>query len=137
MIELHGNIRQNYCQRCRRRYDDEALLEITEVQACECGGMIRPDIVWFGEMLPEESVKLASKRTEEASVFFSIGTSGLVYPAAGFPQMARDYGAYVVEINPEATPLSSLCHETIREASGVALPRIVAALRDITSSTPR
>jgi NAD-dependent deacetylase len=136
VIELHGNIRQNYCQRCRRRYDDEALLEITEVQACECGGMIRPDIVWFGEMLPEESVKLAAKRTEEASVFLSIGTSGLVYPAAGFPQMAREYGAYVVEINPEETPLTSVCHEAIREPSGVALPRIVAALRDIIASTP-
>lgn len=125
VIELHGNIRRNFCQRCRRRYDDEALLVAGQVQECECGGKIRPDVVWFGEMLPLDAVKLAERRSTDANVFFSIGTSAVVYPAAGLPILAREMGAYVVEINPEETPLSSYMHETIRLPSGTALPEIV------------
>ena len=129
VIELHGNIRRNFCQRCRRRYDDEALLVAGEVQECECGGKIRPDVVWFGEMLPTEAIELAERRSTDANVFFSIGTSAVVYPAAGFPILAREMGAYMVEINPEETPLSPYMHETIRMPSGVALGEIVRSMR--------
>jgi len=131
VIELHGNIRRNFCQRCRRRYDDAALLTVAEVQACECGGGIRPDVVWFGEMLPADAVMLAERRTRAANVFFSIGTSGVVYPAAGLPLLAREMGAYVVEINPEETPLTPHVHESIRGASGEVMPAIVAKLREM------
>lgn len=131
VIELHGNIRKNFCQRCRKRFDNETLLDEGMVPQCECGGMIRPDVVWFGEMLPEGAFKLAETRALEASVFFTIGTSGVVYPAAGLPLLAREYGAYLVEINPEETPLTRYAHETIRTASGIALPEIVSQLRVI------
>jgi NAD-dependent deacetylase len=130
VIELHGNIRKNFCQSCARRYDDEAMLHIDEVQTCECGGKIRPDVVWFGEMLPEDAFELAEQRSRDAHVFFSIGTSSLVYPAAGLPMLASQMGAYLVEINPEETPLTPYADLVIRAASGTALPEIVSRLRD-------
>ncbi len=129
VIELHGNIRKNFCQRCGRRYDDASLLTVEDVQRCPCGGTIRPDVVWFGEMLPADAMVLAEQRAQEASVFLSIGTSGVVYPAAGLPLVARESGAYLVEINPEETPLSGSMHETIRAASGIVMPEIIRELR--------
>jgi NAD-dependent deacetylase len=130
VIALHGSIRKNFCQACGKRYDDEAFLHLEKVQSCECGGMIRPDVVWFGEMLPEEDFQLAEKRSKEAHVFFSIGTSSVVYPAAGLPILASRMGAYLVEINPEDTPLTPYADLVIRAASGVALPEIVRQLRE-------
>lgn len=130
VIELHGNMRRNFCQQCRRRYDDEALLHVHEVPVCACGGNIRPDIVWFGEYLPPEATALAERRSKDAGVFFSIGTSAVVYPAAGLPMLAREHGAYLVEINPDETPLTPYAHEVFRGASGTALPAIIAALRE-------
>lgn len=135
VVELHGNMRRNFCQQCGRRYDEEALLHVREVPRCECGGNIRPDIVWFGEYLPADAMALAERRSKEAGVFFSIGTSAVVYPAAGLPMLARDHGAYLVEINPEETPLTQYAHEVFRDASGTVLPVIVAALRARTDRT--
>jgi NAD-dependent deacetylase len=136
VIELHGNIRRNFCQRCGRRYDDESLLTEARVQECQCGGKIRPDVVWFGEMLPTDAVALAESRARQANVLFSIGTSAVVYPAAGIPILARESGAYVVEINPEATPLSRYMHESIRGTSGSVMPEIVRQLQTLRSTEP-
>lgn len=129
VIELHGNIRRNFCQRCGLRYDDQTLLTMKEVQTCACGGKIRPDVVWFGEMLPEAAFDLAERRARAADILFSVGTSSIVFPAASIPVMARENGAYVVEVNPEETPLTHVAHEAIREKSGTALPEIVRKLR--------
>lgn len=134
VIELHGNIRKNYCQNCGKRYDDETLLHMQEVQRCECGGMIRPDVVWFGEMLPEDAFALAEQRSRDAHVFFSIGTSSVVYPAAALPIVAHEMGAYLVEINPEPTPLTRYAAESLRAPSGEALPEIIRLLREAKSS---
>jgi len=134
VIELHGNIRKNYCQSCGKRYDEEDLLHMQEVQRCECGGMIRPDVVWFGEMLPEDAFALAEQRARDAHVFFSIGTSSVVYPAAALPIVAHEMGAYLVEINPEPTPLTRYAAEVIRAPSGVALPEIMRLLREAKSA---
>jgi NAD-dependent deacetylase len=131
VIELHGNIRRNFCQNCRRRYDDAFFLTVAEVQSCECGGAIRPDVVWFGEMLPEGAFELAEKRARQANVLFTIGTSAVVYPAAGIPMLALQSGAYVVEINPEETPLTRYVHESIRAASGEVMPGIVERLWEV------
>lgn len=131
VIELHGNIRKNFCQNCRKRYDDDALLVEKDVRSCECGGNIRPDVVWFGEMLPEDAITRAEERAAESNVLFSIGTSSVVYPAAGIPLIAVQAGAYIIEINPEPTPLTPYVHESIRAASGTIMPEIVRRLREI------
>lgn len=135
VIELHGNIRKNFCQQCSKRYDDEELLVEKEVQRCECGGNIRPDVVWFGEMLPAGAMERAERQAAQANVLFSIGTSAIVYPAAGIPMVALQSGAYIVEINPEPTPLTPYVHESIREASGTVMPELVRRLREIGTFT--
>ncbi len=75
--------------------------------------MLRPDVVWFGEALPEEVMGNAFSAARQADLFLVIGTSALVYPAAGLPQIARERGAYLVEINIEPTPLSADADEVI------------------------
>lgn len=129
VIELHGSALRNFCIQCRRRYDDPALLTLQEVQQCQCGGFIRPDVVWFGEMLPADAVERAWQLAAEASVLFSVGTSSLVWPAAELPFVALENGGYVVEINTETTPLTPKAHEHLPFPSGAVLPEIVGMLR--------
>jgi len=130
VVELHGNITRNFCNDCGARYDDEAIPETPGVPRCQkCGGLIRPAVVWFGELIPPDQWRLAETAARRANVFFSVGTSGIVYPAASLPLLAKDHGAYVVEINTEITPLSDIVDETIIGKAGDVLPEIVAQLR--------
>jgi NAD-dependent deacetylase len=84
--------------------------------------------VWFGEQLPEEEWEDSVRSSGMADVFFSIGTSAVVYPAASLPLVALQGGAYLVEVNPEPTSLTPKVHEFLQGASGVVLPAIVRAL---------
>ena len=79
-------------------------------------------MVLFGEMLPPGAFELAAQRASKCELCFVIGTSGLVYPAAGLPEIAKAAGAYVCEVNPERTPLSDLCDEVITGKAGEVLP---------------
>ena len=125
ILELHGNIMRNRCLNC------ETIIESTELQFqggvphCECGGMLRPDVVWFGEMLPQDVLQSAFNTAENCDVFFSIGTSAVVHPAASLPVIAKQSGAYLIEINPERTPISRLADEFLQGASGEILPAIL------------
>ncbi len=130
VYELHGNIERNYCIGCSRRYRNEELPPGATAPHCtECNGLIRPDVVWFGELLPSEQWALAERAARRADVFFSIGTSAIVYPAASLPMWAKEAGAYLVEINSEITPLSEFANETIIGKSGEILPKLVGALQ--------
>jgi NAD-dependent deacetylase len=130
ILELHGNISRNKCQKCERPYDREIDLE-KGLPYCECGGMIRPDVVWFGEMLPQDVLQKAFQATEEADVFFSVGTSVVVQPAASLPFMARRAGTYVVEVNIESTGLSDIADLFLQGKSGEILPEIVKGLQSL------
>jgi NAD-dependent deacetylase len=92
---------------------------------CECGGMLRPGVVWFGEMLPQDALEQAYHAAQRAEVFLVLGTSSLVYPAAALPRVALDRGARVIEINLEPTELSPLAHVSLRGKVGELLPQIV------------
>ena len=93
--------------------------------AClECGDPLRPDVVLFGEMLPLGAFETAAERASRCELCFVIGTSALVYPAAGLPEIAKTAGAYVCEVNPERTPLSELCDEVLMGKAGEVLPLI-------------
>lgn len=125
VYELHGNIERNYCMKCGTSYSNEEVLNQAGVPRCtKCGGLIRPDVVWFGEMLPDDEWENAVRSTASADVFFSIGTSGVVYPAASIPLMAKQQGAFVVEINPEPTPLTDRVDEFLMGPSGIILPAL-------------
>ncbi len=86
-----------------------------------CGAYLRPDVVWFGEELPIEAINRSYELAERADVFLAVGTSAVVYPAAGLPELAGTAGAVVVEINPEHTPLSDRSDLSIRSGAGAAL----------------
>ena len=91
-----------------------------------CGGLLRPDVVWFGEMLPASTLHAAEHAALTADIFFSIGTSALVYPAADLPFSALAAGVTVVEINPQPTPLSPHVTFSLHGAAGAVLPALVA-----------
>lgn len=130
--ELHGNIERNYCMACGRNYTNEAVLAMEGVPACtDCKGRIRPDVVWFGEGLPEDEWEAGVHASENADVFFSIGTSAVVYPAASLPLMAKRAGALLVEVNPEPTPLTPDVDVFLQGPAGVVMPAVYeCALRD-------
>ncbi len=125
VIELHGNITRVRCTRgCGvfTEWDDRP----GEVPRCPtCGAKLRPDVVWFGEMLPQAELQAAVDAAGTCQIFFSIGTSSVVQPAASLALMAKQRGAVLVEINPEATPLTTLADYFLQGKSGEVLPQMV------------
>jgi NAD-dependent deacetylase len=90
-----------------------------------CGSPLRPDVVWFGEMLPAATLEHAFVAARRCEVLLSIGTSGLVEPAASLPLAALEAGAIVIEVNPQSTPLTTRATVSLRGAAGTILPRLV------------
>ncbi len=132
VVELHGNITHNYCIDCQKEATEEEMhaIAVGEPARCgDCSGYIRPGVVWFGEMLPEEAVDEAYEAARDAEVFLSIGTSAVVYPAAGIPLLAKEHGAYVAEINTERSAIADEVDEVILGPSGDVLPRLIEAVR--------
>jgi NAD-dependent deacetylase len=127
VIELHGNIMRTRCHRCRVPDDRAFDIEEGAPRCSACGGLLRPDVVWFGEALPEEAMRTALAASAACEVFLSVGTSALVYPAAGLPYQAIGNGRVVVEINPQPTPLSDSVTYQLRGPSGEVLPRLIDA----------
>jgi len=132
IIELHGNMQRNYCISCGRNATDSEVEspDADGLFRCpECGGLIRPDVVWFGEMLPHGAMERADQVARHAEVFLSIGTSAVVYPAASIPITARLHGAYVAEINLERSAIGLDLDEIVLGPAGVVLPQLLEAVR--------
>lgn len=128
VIELHGNIWRARCFDCDARFALSELRVDVDVPSCfECGGNLRPDVVLFGEMLPVGAFERAADAAQRCEICFVVGTSAVVYPAASIPEIARANGAYLVEVNPEVTPLSSLCDEVLTGKAGEILPLLSEA----------
>jgi NAD-dependent deacetylase len=124
VIELHGSL---WRVRCPSHGIFEDIGKTYKRFKCEqCGSWLRPDITWFGDMLNQDVISEATVAIRQCDLFISIGTSGVVWPAAGFPKVARESGACCIEINPEPNEMSPLYNETVRETAGVALPRLFA-----------
>ncbi len=133
IAELHGNITRSYCIDCNEKASEKDLTPIANgtIARCKvCNGYIRPDVVWFGEMLPEEEMAHAHEAAQHAEVFLSIGTSAVVYPAAGIPLLAKDCGAYVAEINIEASAIADYVDEVVLGRAGAVLPDLVKAVQE-------
>ena len=131
VIELHGNIEHCRCSRCGMAWHGDAAPPSEEVQYCSCGAPIRPGVVWFGEAMPVEPLQRAQAAAHDCDLFLSVGTSALVYPAAMLPMLARQAGAYVVEINPEPSAIAREVHECITGGSATVLPLIVTRLQQL------
>ncbi len=125
IVELHGNIWRMRCTRdCCPSWEDrcDPLPEIPPL-CPSCGALARPDVVWFGESLPGEALDTAFEVCRRCQVMLVIGTSAVVQPAASLPLVALQNDAYVVEFNPEATPISEAVSQVVGGSAAEALPR--------------
>jgi NAD-dependent deacetylase len=132
VVELHGTLTRSYCIGCEREATEAELaaVEAGELARCPaCGGLLRPDVVWFGEMLPEGAMEQAAEAAVRSDVFLSVGTSAVVYPAAGLPLLAKEGGAYVAEVNPERSDVAWQLDEHVRGKAGEVLPALVARVQ--------
>ena len=128
VVELHGNIRRYKCFTENRVVDGWPETEATPPPCPHCGGYLRPDVVWFNEMLPADALRRAGQAATRCEIFLSIGTSALVYPAAGLVLDAKANGAVTVEVNPVATPHTKHLDYALQGPAGQILPRLVAAV---------
>ena len=133
VLELHGNLQRVRCSECymiAETWGDDTQ----SVPKCEsCGGLLRPDVVWFGETLPRDQLEAAVEAARTCDVFFSVGTSGVVQPAASLAYAAHNKGAVVVEINAEPTPLTPKADFFFQGKSGEILPELVKAVWGVCS----
>jgi NAD-dependent deacetylase len=127
LLELHGTLFRVRCTRCGEERDHRDPVEAARaLPACAgCGGLLRPAVVWFGELLPEATLEEAFRRAGEAEVCIVAGTSALVHPAASIPAATLGAGGVLIEVNPEATPLTPHAHWVLRGPAGILLPPLL------------
>jgi NAD-dependent deacetylase len=134
VFELHGNTRWAVCLSCRRRFPMPEVLqkikEGIEVPDCpDCYGILKPDAVLFGEMLPEETLREAARRSQNCDLFIVIGSTLIVYPAAYMPTYARDAGAKLAILNLTPTPLDNYATVVIQGGAGEIMSRLMEKVR--------
>ena len=125
VIKLHGDIWLVRCVVCGREQRDERVPLPELPPRCACGGLLRPGVVWFGEALPPGAWEAAEQAVREAEVLLVVGTSAVVYPAAGLIPLAQACGARVIEVNPEETPMSARLDCSLRGPAGEILPALI------------
>jgi len=135
VVELHGSLAAFRCLECGHPYDSAKLerlggtTEEVEPPKCAlCGGLVRPGVVWYGEALPADAVQRAWEAVWRCDALLVVGTSGLVYPAAELPEIALRRGRSVVEVNPDATPLTPRVDVWLEERAAKALPLLADRL---------
>lgn len=128
-LEVHGAIHRDRCSGCGRTSDGVPDVDFTSVEtlpACvECGAMLRPDVVWFGEALDPAVIGAAFDAARVADLCLVVGTSALVYPAASVPEVTLQAGGAIIEVNLEATPLSRLARVSLRGEAGKLVPTLI------------
>jgi len=128
VLELHGSIVKIKCSVCN--FKDEVMTEFSEIPPlCECGNILRPDVVWFGESLPQDVWQKAMTFANECDLMIIAGTSLVVSPANTLPIYAKQNNAILIEVNPEDTEMSSEMDLVIRNTSAITLPELVSVFR--------
>ncbi len=128
VLEFHGNLTVNLCSRDLSVVTRACATSAVPPRCPECGAMLRPGVVWFGEPIPRRVLEQAERAARACGVFLSVGTSSLVYPAAGLAESALQAGACIIEINPQSTALTPVADIVLAARAGAVLPRIVDAL---------
>ncbi|MEI7812895.1 MAG: NAD-dependent deacylase [Ignavibacteria bacterium] len=131
VFELHGNIERSYCIKCHAYYNSPNFTFYDKAPKCLCGGLIRPDVVWFGESLPESEFNQAEKAAQRCGVIFIAGTASVVYPAAQIPFIARRFGACLVEINIGETEISYLADYCLYGRAGDIIPAVLEEVKRV------
>lgn len=128
-LELHGSLFRARCTSCFRESEHAEEVDASSRESLPrcvaCGGLLRPDVVWFGESLAPRVLEAASRLSREADACLVVGTSAVVEPAASLPRNTRGHGGAVVEVNPEETPLTALADVTLRAPAGRVVPSLV------------
>ena len=129
VIEFHGTFAQHRCMDCRRRYSNSAI-DLSQIPPrCTCGGILRPDCVFFGEMIPPDLLWRSEQIASGCDIMLVVGTSAMVQPAAMIPVLAKQSGAKIIEINAESTPLTdSISDYLIMGKAGEIMSRIIQEL---------
>lgn len=122
--ELHGNIWRVRCMSCRHCREDFRAPLPELPPRCDCGNVLRPDVVWFGEVLPQQPFTRSLRALSRSEVLLVVGTSALVYPAASLPLVTKQAGGFVIEVNKEKTPLSALVDVTLIGLASQLLPAL-------------
>lgn len=127
VLHLHGSIARFHCNECRLAHDlAQEEIEAEQPPRCHvCTGYVRPSVVWFGEVLPQVEVEQAWQAVRSCELMLVVGTSGVVYPVAELPWLARHAGAKVIDINPEPTPISEMADVFLQGKAGELLPQLV------------
>ena len=123
VIELHGSIWRVHCDREGWVKDDLNLGPYNK-RKCDCGAWLRPDIIWFSDMLNPAPVQQTDEAVSTCDLFVSIGTSGVVWPAAGYPQLAKSTGALCIELNPQPSEQSLIYDRVYKGKAGELLPQL-------------
>jgi NAD-dependent deacetylase len=127
VLRLHGTLWRLRCSVEGKEFEDRQT-DLEALPRCDCGALLRPAVVWFGEALPFDVLTRAENIARTARIVLVAGTSSMVYPAASLPRIAQAAGAFVVEINPEPTPLTPFVDERLPGPAGEVLPLIAAAV---------
>ena len=123
VLELHGSVHRNYCQKCHKCYSAEEILNSTGIPRCSCGGLIKPDVVLYEEQLDSRTIDESLRYISEADMLIIAGTSLTVYPAAS---LIRYFcGSYLVLINRDPTPMDNRTSLTIHGKVGEVLGQII------------
>lgn len=131
VIELHGNNRQLLCLDCKKMYPVSAEIIDEIPPLCPCGGILRPDVVFFGEPLPADALQQASQEALSANLMLVIGTSAIVYPAASMPILAKGAGAKIVEVNAEKTSFTATISDFfLKGKAGEIMTAFVEAVKE-------
>jgi NAD-dependent deacetylase len=134
VIELHGTTRIIYCLNCSQEYSMDEAFSMLEAQippvCSECNGKLRPAVVFFGESLDPQVLRLAFEEAENCDFLLAVGSSLVVHPAADIPRIAKQRGAALAIINKEKTPLDTIADYVINDEAGKILPQIIQSLKD-------
>jgi NAD-dependent deacetylase len=125
-LEVHGSVLRDRCSGCDARSEPVPVDATTLPRCTRCGALLRPDVVWFGEMLDEDTLAAADAAAASADVCLVVGTSALVHPAASLPLRTRARGGVIIEVNPEETPLTPAAAVSIRARAAEAVPHLLA-----------
>jgi NAD-dependent deacetylase len=128
IVEIHGNL---WRVRCMREHTTSMHMNVplTSIPpTCQCGALLRPDVVWFGESIPTQALEQSFRALEMCDTLIVVGTSGAVYPVASFPETVKSNGGFVIEVNMEATPISHIADIGLYGKSGEILPGLVKLL---------
>ena len=129
LIEIHGNLWRVRCMAEGKVFPNNEVPLREIPPRCECGALLRPDVVWFGESLSDRDLADSCTALKECDCLIVIGTSAVVQPVAAFPTIARNGGAFILEINMEPTPISGWVDQSILGKSGEILPQLLESMR--------